>query len=273
MIQADARQLPLPAGCIDCVVTSPPYWQQRDYAHESQIGLESEQIGYITQLLRVFGRIRNSLAQGACVFVNLGDTYNAYNANRGKGKSFAARFDHARPVYSKGYGLICKAARNKSLIGIPYRFAIGMIDAGWILRSEIVWDKGKGMPQRVKDRPIRTHESVFLFTSDERYYWTPSSTRSVWRIPLAGVRGSHSAKMSVKLAARCIDLGCPAGGLVLDPFSGSGTTGVAARHLGRRFLGCDLKREFLADAKQRIERPGIPVMRPVRDERYPLFER
>jgi DNA modification methylase len=271
LIRGDARRLPIAVGSVDCVVTSPPYWQQRDYQVDGQIGLEADELDFVSQLVGVFSEVRRVLRADGCVFVNLGETFNAYNGNRGKGTSFASRSDHDRPRLARGYGLTSKRVRNKSIVGVPWRFALAMIDDGWILRSEIIWDKAAGKPERVVDRPTRSHEHVFLFTTRERYFWSGPAVRSVWTIPTRATAGRHTAKMAVNLAARCIRLGCPDGGTVLDPFSGFGTTGVAANALGRRYLGVDLSADYLRQATLRIDRPHSAEARRRKDTAMPLF--
>ena len=129
---------------------------------------------------------------------------------------------------------------------VPARFAIAMIDAGWYLRAEVVWAKPWGKPERVDDRPIRAHESVFLFTQSETYRYFPQRdiNRSVWTIDPA-TNGGGPAVFPEELPARCIALSTEPGDAVLDPFAGSGTTLRAATRLGRCGVGTDLTADWL----------------------------
>ena len=173
VLQGDARHLPLPDGCVDLIVTSPPYWSLRDYRDNDaslagQLGSEATPAEYIANLLDCTREWIRVLKPRGNLFVNIGDAYSAYNNNRGPSRSLSAPADPGR-------GHIVKPGlpdhvRAKSLYGLPWRYALGCIDElSLILRAEIVWHKTSGMPESVKDRVRRSHEQVFHFTRQSRY--------------------------------------------------------------------------------------------------------
>jgi site-specific DNA-methyltransferase (adenine-specific) len=253
----------LPDETVDCVVTSPPYWNLRDYGIEGQMGLEPTIEEYVNKLCDVFDEIKRTLKKTGTCWVNLGDSY-------GNGKGM-----------------------QKSLCQIPSRFAIEMSNRGWILRNTIIWFKPNCMPSSVKDRFTVDYEFVYFFTKNKRYYFeqqledalTPGSVhvgkkgdkgsmiketvnatyfdrnyvtgnkrnkRCVWKIPPQGFPGAHFAVFPEKLVETPIRGGCPPGGVVLDPFIGSGTTAVVAKKLERDFLGIDISAKYCEMARERI---------------------
>lgn len=257
---------------VDTIVTSPPYFQQRNYADASQIGQEGSPAEYVERLVQVFREARRALRSTGSLWLVLGDKY-----------------------------------ESKRLLGLPWRVAFALQDDGWILRSDIIWHKPNAMPSAVKDRPTTDHEYVFFLTKSAEYYYdadairephvtfsensrmrggrkhffqrdsTPEAgkngghanlhdgrwdqafhpagrnKRTVWSIPLSKFRGAHFAVFPESLVTHCILAGCPAGGLVLDPFLGSGTTAVVARRLQRRYAGIDCNAEYCEMARQRLK--------------------
>ena len=239
---------------IDCVVTSPPYWNLRDYKSEparygvweGQLGLEDTPDLYISHLLMIFDEIKRVLKPTGACWVNIGDTYMSKD--------------------------IC-GIRQKSLCLIPSRFAIAMTDRGWILRNENNWYKSNVMPSPIKDRFTVDFEKFFFFTKSPKYYFKQQfeplkeesiarakraknntlefhdrivgtnsvhmkhndpnwkrfapdngrNCRTTWEIPLKGEHYNHIAMFPKALIERPIDACCPPGGVVLDPFCGSGT--------------------------------------------------
>lgn len=161
----------LPSESIDCIVTSPPYWALRDYGVRGQIGLEENFEEYLEKLISVFDEIKRVLKSSGTCWVNFGDTY----ANKTKGgqrnKPQGNIFDSfsKRPPFEKLKTSL--AVPPKSLCLIPSRFAIRMIDRGWILRNEIIWHKSNAMPQSVKDRFTVDFEKVFFFVKSKKYYF------------------------------------------------------------------------------------------------------
>jgi site-specific DNA-methyltransferase (adenine-specific) len=269
----DAQQVMsrLPHESVDMVVTSPPYYQQRNYARATQIGQEATAEEYIERLVGVFGQLRRLLKSSGSLWLVLGDKYD-----------------------------------NKQLLGLPWRIALGLQSDGWLLRSDIIWHKPNAMPSSVKRRPTTDHEYVFLFSKSDGYHYdadairephvtfseqsrmrggrnhffrrdsTPEqgkngghsnlhnrrwdqafhpkgrNKRTVWSVPLSKFREAHFAVFPEPLVETCILAGCPDGGIVLDPFLGSGTTAVVAQRLGRHYLGIDCHPDYCEMARRRL---------------------
>lgn len=291
-----------PDECIDCVVTSPPYRALRDYGVKGQIGLEPGIEEYLEKLINIFTEIRRVLKPTGTCWVNFGDTY----ANKTKG-------GHQNKSQNNIYDSLIRRATFprlktklnipvKSLCLIPLRFAVKMIEQGWILRNEIIWHKPSVMPQSAKDRFTVDFEKIFFFVKERKYYFRQQyeklknperlkrrlldpekahkrtksywfsarpeisekirlemlkrgrRKRCVWTIGTTSFPGNHFAVYPERLVETPILAGCPEGGIVLDPFIGSGTTAVVAKRLGRRFIGIDLSPEYVRIAKNRLRR-------------------
>ncbi|MCC5659320.1 site-specific DNA-methyltransferase [Nostoc sp. XA010] len=323
-LQADSYALLklFPADCIDCVITSPPYWGQRAYINGG-IGLEDKWEDYINNLLGIFCEVKRILKPSGSFWLNLGDTY-----------------------------------QRKSLIGIPWRVALAMSDKqGWILRNSVIWNKVKGAPDNAKDKLRNVYEPVFHFVKTDRYFYDVDAIRSKPRqakvvngsvVSATGVSGvryrrqielstalndlertnalkalgeilqevrlgklsdfrmiirgqqrtTHSDSARVSGRAReltergfyflryhpngskpsdvwdilpedtqkrklhfapypediCklpILATCPQSGVVLDPFTGTGTTNLVAFQLGRSSIGIDISGEYITAAHER----------------------
>lgn len=323
-IQGDALNIlqSMPDNSIDCCITSPPYWQKRQYENGG-IGLEDSYHEYINNLFSIIKEIKRVLKSSGAFWLNVGDSY-------------------------------C----NKSLVGIPWRIALMMIDDGWILRNNIIWSKHKGGMNPNKDRFGSVFEDFFFFVKNEKYYFDADSIRSKPRhatvkngavVSATGVSGIRyrrqielstslsdeekaEAKKSLDKVLENVKLGiisdfrmvirneqrtthsdstrlsgrakelkekgfyflfynpkgtmpgdvwdiipedsqqrkkhfapypeelcvipikstCPCDGVVLDPFSGTGTTMKVAFQLGRKSIGIDLSNEYIKLAKERI---------------------
>jgi DNA modification methylase len=173
IITADARDAltRLPDNSVHCCVTSPPYYGLRNYQHDGQIGLEPTPEEYVAQLVAIFRELRRVLRPDGTLWLNIGDSYNAYNGNRGRSTSFQAATEDAVPDLPSGAGLTCKNLKNKDLIGIPWRVAFALQDDGWYLRQEIIWSKPNPMPESVTDRCTKAHEQLFLLSKSPRYFY------------------------------------------------------------------------------------------------------
>ena len=152
-------------------VTSPPYFGLRDYGHDGQIGLEQTPEQYITAMVEVFRCVRDVLSDDGTLWLNIGDSYNAYNGNRGRSTSFQQATDEALPKLPKGAGLTVPTLKNKDLIGIPWMLAFALRADGWYLRQDIIWHKPNPMPESVRDRCTKAHEYVFLLSKSQRYFY------------------------------------------------------------------------------------------------------
>lgn len=236
----------LPRESVDCVVTSPPYYCQRDYETANQIGLEPTIKEYVTAVADAMDGVRETLKGPGVLFMNLGDTYySAKGEPKGKDKKNWARRFGVRPVDKKGLGV-----PKKTAIGIPWRVALEMINRGWILRSAIVWKRKRPVPEpSAKDRPWRSYEMIFMFAKSLRYHFDRAALdgdEDVWEIhsQSKNTKNLLSAYFPDQLVTRCLGLGCPEGGTVLDPFAGTGTVLRVALNSGRPAVGIDANRNF-----------------------------
>lgn len=161
----------LPDESVHCVVTSPPYWGLRDYGVAGQIGLERTPQEFVARMVEVFAEVRRVLRFDGVCFMNLGDSYNAYNGGAGPGSKLSGNQTKARPKLESGYGIRAANLKPKDLIGIPWRVALALQDDGWWLRGDYIWHKPNPMPESVTDRCTKAHEYVFHLTKSERYFW------------------------------------------------------------------------------------------------------
>lgn len=257
---------------VDTVVTSPPYYGQRDYESDIQIGHEKTIEDYVDTLVKIFGAVRRVLRPEGTLWLNLGDKY-----------------------------------LNGQLQGLPWRVALALQADGWVLRSDIIWHKPNAMPSAVKNRPTTDHEYIFLLTrSTKDYYYdadairephvtftnqsrmkggrkhlgkrggTPEAgknrgnpnlhdgrwdqafhpkgrnKRTVWSMPLSKYRDAHFAVFPESLVEHCVKAGSPPKGVVLDPFCGSGTTGLVSLRIERDFIGIDCSQRYCDMASERL---------------------
>jgi len=253
----------LPSNSVQCAVTSPPYWGLRDYNISDQIGLEDTLPQFVNRLQAVFSELRRVLRDDGVFWLNIGDGYTSGNRGwRAPDKKNPARAMDVRPGTPDGL-------KPKDLLGIPWRLAFALQEDGWYLRADIVWSKPNAMPESVKDRPTRAHEYLFMLTKDERYFYDHKAVlemngrncRTVWNVHTQGFGGAHFATFPPKLIEPCIKAATRPGDIVLDPFFGSGTVGVVAEALGRRYVGIELNPEYVALAANRIGLPEPKVIR------------
>ena len=185
LVPGDARELPLPDKSVDLVVTSPPYWQKRDYGHVDQIGLESTPKAYVSAIMECLSEWRRVLRPTGSVFLNVGDTY-----------------------------------YKKSLVGIPGRIEADAVDAGWVVRNRIIWAKDGGMPDPARNRLAGRHEYILHLAPRVSYYYdlagyseamggNGANPGDVWHINPERNMGAHLAPYPRELVRRAILLGCP----------------------------------------------------------------
>lgn len=285
LVRANARALPLADASVDLVVTSPPYYNLRSYSdggehYAGQIGDEPTPAEYVEALIAATREMCRVLKPSGSIWVNLGDKYGGAASGR--------------------------SAPTKSLLGIPWRYALRCVDdLGLILRAEVIWSKPNGMPESVTDRVRRSHETWFHFTKSRRYYSSVDDLRtphvtprthpreggapapwgrdgkfgdvtgerhntgnplgalpnSVWTIPTEpltvpdelGV--DHYAAFPMEWPRRIITGWSPQGGVVLDPFGGTGTTALVADALGRHGISVDMSADYLRIARWRTTDP------------------
>ena len=155
------------SGSVHATITSPPYWNLRDYGYKGQIGLEKTPKEFIDELVKVFAEVHRVLRDDGTLFVNIGDSY----ANIGKGGNPE---NSAGTLLADGNGqakYVPPGLKPKDLCGIPWRLAFALQDFGWYLRQDIIWHKPAPMPSSVKDRCTTAHEYVFLLSKKPSYYW------------------------------------------------------------------------------------------------------
>ncbi len=274
----------LPSECVQCIITSPPYWGHRQYAkaaelREFEFGSEKTAQKYVEKLVALFDELKRVLKPNGTLWLNLGDTY-----------------------------------RDGQLAGIPWRTALALKDTGWLLRSEIIWHKPNAMPSSVMNRPTTDHETIFLFAKSPDYYYnadairephvtfseqsrmkggrnhlgkinsTPEkgknqgnsnlhrgrwdqafhplgrNKRTVWNIPLSKFRDAHFAVFPPQLVETCLLAGTTRDDVVLDPFMGSGTTAVVAKEHGRHFVGLELVPEYAEMTMRRVDEIQIRLI-------------
>lgn len=263
----------IPSGSVDCIVTSPPYFRQRDYGGSDQIGQETNFSQYVFRLQEIFRECHRVLNDEGLLWLNLGD-----------------KFDQGK------------------LLGMPWRVAFALMESDWFLRADVIWQKPNAMPSSVSTRPTTDHEYIFLFSKSDRYRYyadavrephvtfsensrmrggrghfgknggTPErgknagnpnlhkgrwdqafhplgrNKRTVWSIPLSKFPDAHFAVFPEKLVETCLLAGSRPGDLVLDPFCGSGTTLLVAQRMGRGFIGVDCNPQYCAMARDRLEK-------------------
>jgi site-specific DNA-methyltransferase (adenine-specific) len=218
--------------------------------------------------------------------VNLGDSYSGSSNGNGDKNLTGNRkevFEHKKQKSGK------QPIQDKSLLQIPSRFAIGMTDRGWILRNELIWYKPNCMPSSVKDRFTMDFEKIFFFVKNKKYWFETQyedtkakvieprmklevrqeynakykgagikrtmtrNKRSVWRVTTKPYKEAHFATYPEELIETPIKAGCPENGIVLDPFFGSGTTGLVALKQNKNFIGIELNPEYIKLAEKRLE--------------------
>lgn len=278
----------IPAESVQTVVTSPPYYQLRDYrGHPDQLGMEPTVQEYIDRLVDVFREAARVLRPDGALWVNIGDTYSS-RANRnparhtGRGHRDGITAPRARST---------DVAPVKSLLLVPSRLAIALQEDGWIIRNMGVWHKRNGTPESVTDRLARRHETLILATRRPRYYFDLDAIREphaestlrraragragpgrssreglpyegiaasqtlrleqamhplgknpgdVWTLSTRPSTEDHYAMFPPEIPDRCVRASTRPGDVVLDPFAGRSTTGVAALGHGRQYLGIDI---------------------------------
>ncbi|WP_257160750.1 DNA-methyltransferase [Corynebacterium cystitidis] len=251
----------MPSGIVQTVVTSPPYWSLRDYGIDGQIGLNETVYAFIDTLADLFDQVMRVLREDGTLWLNMGDSYTSGNRTwRAPDKKNPARAMSLRPPTPEGL-------KEKDLIGVPWRTALALQERGWYLRSEIIWSKPNAQPESVRDRPTRSHEQVFLFSKEKKYYYDVEAVkgpngrrlRTVWDINTRSNRAAsgHFATFPSELVERCIRITSKPRSLVLDPFLGSGTTSEVAGKLNRRSVGIELNPEYVEMSRQRLKAAGF----------------
>ena len=253
----------LPDETIDICITSPPYWGQRG---DAGIGTESDPRDYINNVSAVLLEVMRVMKPSGVLWLNIGDSYNtpinwtfedhihstlgaerkglaatnsAYTKNRGSRKAFI----------DKNIGWL----KYGNLLMLPNRIVMKLCDAGYFFRGEVIWSKRKAMPEGRCRRPHRKHEGIYLIAKSEQHHFrvTPP-VPSVWDLLPDVNKTPHTSTFPLDLPIKCIEASGIESGIVLDPFMGSGTTGLAARILGFNFIGFELNADNVKIANKRI---------------------
>jgi len=281
---------------IDCVITSPPYWQLRDYGYPEQWGLEPTFNEYLEHLWSMMDEIYRVLKPTGTCWINLGDSYNGLKVGNTSNKGFKENTVIDSFVKPKQENI-----KDKCLMLIPHRFAIGCIDRGWIVRNDCIWAKRNGMPESVTDRFSKKHEYFFFMVKSEKYFFdldairdkqtssqkeisrqkrvdtvqgyneangtklghrgglgyddngkNPGSVSDFWDIPTKPSSSKHYASYNDSLLVKPVLAGCPEGGIIYDPFMGTGSTAEVALRSNRLFIGSEPSVEYCKIANDRL---------------------
>lgn len=240
VVPSDARHLPFDNGMFQSIVTSPPYFGLRKYGDDpTEIGTEDVD-GYLQSMYDCAVEWRRVLDDTGVLWLNIADTASGSGGaggdyNRGGGKEGKPKWRQGRPDRP-----------HMQWLNIPHRVVEVFVDAGWLYRSCITWDKERLRPEDLNHtrRPGVSSEFVFMFTKGRDYKFhadrLPDGERgNVWRFPPVK-KTNHLAPFPEELPKRCIMLSTDVGDRVLDPFSGSHTTAVVADRYGRQGYGTDL---------------------------------
>ncbi len=267
----------MPSATVNVVICSPPYWPVKRWYGGDGIGFEPTPKEYIHNLVGIFHEARRVLKNTGVLWTVIGDSFSRHGGSGASHLSGIGYQDAGRPP--------------GNLLMIPARLAMALQDSGWILRHDVVWDKGSVRPEAVTDRVTRTHEFVYMFAKNRRYFYdqdplripvvSPYSKRgqdkpglirrdenrrdlqvisnplgrnvgSVWSIQRGNYRGKHPATFPPELARRMIVSSCDEKSVVLDVFGGSGTTALVALQLGHRAITIDINSDYTSEARERL---------------------
>jgi len=277
-------------------VTSPPYYGLRNYGDEDkQIGQEQSPEEYIENMVDVFRKVRDVLADDGTLWVNIGDSYYNYRKDGCIPKQTFANNRQDLPKTTPRRSNKLVGYKDKDLIGIPWMLAFALRADGWYLRQDIIWHKPNPMPESVKDRCTKSHEYIFLLSKSKYYYYNndaikepakdwgtrdrtkgkyhnqgtglqphsgltksypKKNKRSVWSVTNKPYKGAHFACYPPDLIEPCILAGSEEGDIILDPFMGSGTTAMVAKKNSRAYIGCELHEEYASLQTDRISTIG-----------------
>jgi DNA modification methylase len=278
----------LPAASIDLIITSPPYWGHRDYGLKHNwnrfnnipevrkigpkspgyawyrsrgglLGLEPYPEWYISHLIEILDRASRCLKSDGSMWINVGDTYFArWSSIRNGGRQGMGDTSRKRRKTPLG-----SFRAEKQLLLIPARFAIQMQDQRWILRNDLIWHKPNALPLRESDRLNLSHEHFFHFVKKPKfgrpkYYYDADATENrqsdVVSVLVEPGDDGHTATFPKTLIKPRILSSSPFGGVVLDPFCGTGRALQVAMESGRHAIGFDLQSEFATAALRRIKK-------------------
>ena len=257
----------LPDGSVDCIVTSPPYFGLRNYGADGQYGTEASPAEYVETMRALFAELRRTLADDGTLWLNLGDSY-------GPGKQrLGIPWQVAFALQDDGWILrndIIWSKPNAMPESVTDRLSTRHEHVFMFSKSRHYWfdlDSVREERQHPAPTPYVAKHAVngprfggnaaSIYATGE-YQTAGKNPGDVWSIPTQPFPGAHFAVFPMALPERCILAGCKPGGSVLDPFSGSGTTGMAAAKHGRKYVGIDLNADYLdLSLRTRLLEPSL----------------
>jgi DNA modification methylase len=266
----------LPDESIDVAVTSPPYWGQR---MGLGMGNEDDPRVYVEELTAVFCAFLPKLKDDGLLWINIGDAYNTPVNWRLDDRKYSTLGADRNGLADENAAYIKPRVKRKpfldkeagwlqygNLLALPYRLVIALSDEGFLFRGEVIWRKKNPMPEGRCRRPHRQHEPIYLFTKNERHsFQVAPPIGSVWEFANEKIDGTaHFSRFPEDLPKRCIEAYGKTGPEVVafDPFSGSGTTGMAALKLGCSYVGFEIDPEQVMASNDRLREL---------EARWPLF--
>lgn len=263
----------LPKDEIQVVITSPTYWGKRSFTKDSREFGSEKLEEYVDKNVRLYSELLKIMKAKGSLFFVMQDSY----MGSGVSRTHHYHWDNIKdPSYRRAgldnekYGNISKVTarhdtiKNKSLCGIPYRIALKLVDMGYIWREQIIWEKPNPMPENIKDRVRQSAEYIFHFTKNGKYKFNPEPMmvkskngkprmdNQVWVMSSASKNG-HTATFPSRLVERLMLATTDRGDVVLDPFLGSGTMLEVSLKHHRKFIGCDINREFINEAEKIVD--------------------
>lgn len=257
----------LPDESVDILVTSPPYWGQRT---SNGTGTEGDPREYLEFLRRFFEYFLKKLKPQGLVWINLGDAYNTPVNWRLDDRKYSSLGADKAGLSEHNTAYTKPRAKRKAfidkgenwltygnLLSLPNRLVISLCDLGYLYRGEVIWRKKNPMPEGRCRRPHRQHEPIFLLARNEGHaFRVAPPVGSVWEFANEKIDGpAHFSRFPEELPRRCIDAYGQLGPetIVFDPFSGSGTTGIAALRLGCSYIGFEIDPVQVEASNKRLE--------------------
>lgn len=274
IVRADARVAlaHLPTALANTIVTSPPYYGHRDYAASDQIGSEDSPEDYITHLVAMFREARRVLRDDGTLWLNIGDKY--FNK-----QLLGLPWRVALALVADGWALrsdiiwhkpnaVPASITTRPTVDHEYIFLLSKPNCEYYYDADSIREPHVTFSSKSRMRGGRNHfwkrgstpeagknggnQNLHDARWDQAFHPLGRNKRTVWEVPLSKFRGAHFAVFPEKLIEPCILAGSPRGGVILDPFFGSGTTGVVALNNGRRFVGVDVNPDYCALARGRL---------------------
>ena len=268
----------LPDESVDIAITSPPYWGQREATKEGS-GNEEDPRDYLAFLRNVFCGLLPKLKPRGILWLNIGDAYNSsvsWGVNDASYVYSTLGRDHKGHASTNAAYVKPRHSRQPftdanipwlslgNLLMLPQRLVLDLVDAGYFYRGEVIWSKKSAMPEGRCRRPHRKHESIFLLARrTDHHFRIHPPVPSLWEMFRDRVDGlAHHSRFPVDLPRRCIDAYGESGKgiLVLDPFSGSGTTGVAAQEYGCSYIGFEIDPQQARASEKRLAAQTRPLI-------------